>query len=342
MSNRPFLSICIPTYNRASYLKNTLESIVSQPEFLNSDDVEIIISDNATPIGTKELCEEYVKKYKNKIFYSRNETTKHSSENFKKVFSLAHGDFLKLHNDTLMIKPNGLTKLLETVKKYKDTKPLIFFSPTVKDEKASNNLSDFITNASFYTTWIGGFCLWKEQSEYFDMFVTKRDCRLAQTYILCDIVAKTERSVVVSSDILENQSVKNKGTGDEYNIAEVFGHNYLTILKEFVEKKKLSQKVYEKEKKNILLKHINHFYFDLKHQYAFTKDGYFKWLLPDYKYNLYFYIAYIKIMFLHLSKIILKPLAWVFSVYSKKKKGYKLKILHILGIKIVIKKKKLK
>ena len=343
MTNKNVLiSICIPTFNREIYLKNTLESIVSQPEFVNSDNVEIVISDNASCDGTKELCEGYVKKYKNKILYSRNETTTHTSENFKKVLSLAHGDFLKLHNDNLMVKPNGLAKLLETVKKYKDTKKLIFFSPAVKDEKAGNDLSDFIKNASRYNTWIGGFCLWKDWSEYFDMFITKRDCRLAQTYILCDIVAKTEKSVVISSDIFENQSVKNKGKGDEYNIAQVFGYNYLNILKEFVAKGQLSKKVYEKEKKDILLDHINPFYFDFNHQYAFTKDGYFKWLLPDYKYNLYFYAAYIKIMFSYLSKIVIKPFAWVFSVYSEKNDGYKFKILRIFGFKFVLKKKKIK
>lgn len=328
------LSICIPTYNRASYLKNTLESIVSQPEFTNSDDVEIIISDNAAKDNTKEICEEYLKKYKGKISYFRNEETTHSSENFKKVLSLAHGDFLKLHNDTLMIKPGGLKLLLETVKKYKETKPLIFITPTVTGEVIGHNLDDFVKNVSYYSTWIGGFCLWKDQAKYFDMFITKRDCRLAQTYILCDVVAKCGKSVALNSDLFCNQTVKNKGIGDEYNVAEVFGYNYLKILKEFIERKCLSQKVYEKEKKDILLKHINHFYFDLDHQYAFHKTGYFKWLLPDYKYNVYFWKAYFK--------IIKRPFAWIFSIYSEKIDGYKLKILRLFGVKFVIKKKKLK
>lgn len=342
MSNTPILSICIPTYNRAKYLKQTLESIVSQKIFTNSTDIEIVISDNASIDDTEAICANYVNKYKGKILYFRNDTSMHSSENFKQVLSLANGCLLKLHNDTLMLKPNSLKILLDTSKKYKTEKQLIFFAPIHQERIICNSLDDFILASSYYSTWIGGFCIWKEHSSYFDMFITERDCRLAQTSIILDIIKKCPQSVVLNSNIFETLYVKNKGKGDSYNIAEVFGYNYLNILKKYVSNGNLSVKVYNQEKKNILLKHINPFYFDFSHQYAFTKDGYFKWLLPDYKYNLYFYIAYIKIMFLHLSKIILKPLAWVFSVYSKKKEGYKLKILHILGIKIVIKKKKLK
>ena len=43
---QPLVSICIPTYNRAECLKETIESIICQPEFLEGK-VEIVVSDNA-------------------------------------------------------------------------------------------------------------------------------------------------------------------------------------------------------------------------------------------------------------------------------------------------------
>jgi abequosyltransferase len=46
----PRLSICIPTYNRAALLKETIEAIRAQ-----SADVEIVVSDNASTDGTAEL-----------------------------------------------------------------------------------------------------------------------------------------------------------------------------------------------------------------------------------------------------------------------------------------------
>lgn len=39
------LSICIPTYNRAKYLDITLNRITQEDIFLNTDKIEIVISD---------------------------------------------------------------------------------------------------------------------------------------------------------------------------------------------------------------------------------------------------------------------------------------------------------
>jgi glycosyltransferase involved in cell wall biosynthesis len=66
------LSICIPTYNREKYLKECLESIVNQ-EWFNENDIEIVISDNASEDNTTELVKSYQEKYKNIIYFKNNE-----------------------------------------------------------------------------------------------------------------------------------------------------------------------------------------------------------------------------------------------------------------------------
>lgn len=73
MSKKPLLSICIPTYNRELYLKRLLDSIVSQKEFTDTDDVEIVIDDGPSKDNTEELVKTYQEKYKGKIRYYRNE-----------------------------------------------------------------------------------------------------------------------------------------------------------------------------------------------------------------------------------------------------------------------------
>jgi abequosyltransferase len=50
---RPLLSICIPTYNRSQYLKQALETYVSNAAF--DDEVEIVISDNASTDNTEKM-----------------------------------------------------------------------------------------------------------------------------------------------------------------------------------------------------------------------------------------------------------------------------------------------
>ena len=46
----PFLSICIPTYNRVGYLKKCLKSVLAQV----TDEVEVVVEDNCSTDGTEE------------------------------------------------------------------------------------------------------------------------------------------------------------------------------------------------------------------------------------------------------------------------------------------------
>ena len=47
------ITVGIPTYNRSNYLKETLESVLTQ----SWDDLEIIVSDNASEDNTKDVME---------------------------------------------------------------------------------------------------------------------------------------------------------------------------------------------------------------------------------------------------------------------------------------------
>ena len=53
-SFRPLLSICIPTFNRGNILNDVLNNYVNNPQFDN--EVEIVISDNASTDITAEIC----------------------------------------------------------------------------------------------------------------------------------------------------------------------------------------------------------------------------------------------------------------------------------------------
>src|SRR3989304_4568740 len=93
MEDKPLLSICIPTYNRAHYLKECLGSIVAQfgdPEICSS--VEVVVTDNASPDKTREVVEEYQKKFKN-IRYSRNNENLGVDRNVINVVEMASGVF---------------------------------------------------------------------------------------------------------------------------------------------------------------------------------------------------------------------------------------------------------
>ena len=69
----PILSICIPTKNRSKILEKALENISSDEIFLNTDKVEIVISDNCSDDNTQDVCLKYKNMFPDKINYVRQE-----------------------------------------------------------------------------------------------------------------------------------------------------------------------------------------------------------------------------------------------------------------------------
>lgn len=70
MAYRYKLCITIPTYNRETYLKRLLNSIISQNSF--SNEISVVINDWPSKDNTEKMVKEFQKQYKN-IFYYRNE-----------------------------------------------------------------------------------------------------------------------------------------------------------------------------------------------------------------------------------------------------------------------------
>ena len=105
MTDLPFISIIIPTYNRAAMLPLTLDSLVCQR--YPSDKFEIIVCDNNSSDATPLLLEEYTKKYPNKIVrilekrqgvhFARNTAAHH-----------AKGDILYYTDDDMLADKNVL------------------------------------------------------------------------------------------------------------------------------------------------------------------------------------------------------------------------------------------
>ena len=85
----PLLSICIPTYNRESFLKECLNSISGQ---INKDDpIEVVISDNASTDNTSELVSSFNDKLNLK--YVINEKNIGSDANCLNVVKHATGSY---------------------------------------------------------------------------------------------------------------------------------------------------------------------------------------------------------------------------------------------------------
>jgi glycosyltransferase involved in cell wall biosynthesis len=92
----PRVTIGLPIYNGEQLLPQALESLLTQ----DFDDVEVVISDNASVDGTPELCAAYAARDP-RIRYVRNERNLGSIPNFNKLVGLARGEYFKwaAHDD---------------------------------------------------------------------------------------------------------------------------------------------------------------------------------------------------------------------------------------------------
>lgn len=291
---KPLLSICIPTYNRAKLLDSSLKALTTQEFFQKTNAVEIVISDNCSSDNTSEIGQKYAKIFPEKVFYHRNEENI-KDKNFEKALSLGNGEYLKLCNDTLRFYSNSFEKMCRNIMLYKAEKPVLCFAsgfvPSEEKYVICNGLSDFVSKMSYGITAIGNFGIWKSDFEKITDFNRCSAIQLTQVDVLLNQVSKKEKAVIVNEKYFENVVCSRKGG---YNIAEVFGKNYLSVLKDYLVSKELSQYAFENEKKKILLNFINEFYFDFKNIYAFDKTGYFKYLKDDYIYNYYFWFALLR------------------------------------------------
>lgn len=88
MNSRPLVSIGMPTYNGAEFIRQALDSLLAQ----DYDNFELIISDNASRDATPDICAECILK-DNRIRYYRNETNLGAVWNFNRVFELSNGEY---------------------------------------------------------------------------------------------------------------------------------------------------------------------------------------------------------------------------------------------------------
>lgn len=111
------LSICIPTYNRAIYLRDAIKYALLAINSTNGL-VELIISDNCSNDGTLEILEGLP--HDPLIRYFRNKTNEGAVKNGLNCIELARGEYIWFVGDDDVIRPEGLKHLLCIIQEHTD------------------------------------------------------------------------------------------------------------------------------------------------------------------------------------------------------------------------------
>ena len=111
----PKVSIGMPVYNGQKFIKETLESILSQ----TFEDYELIISDNASTDDTGDICQSYASIDK-RIRYVRNDNNIGAAKNYNQLVALARGRYFKWAAADDLIAPSYLWECVSILDQYPD------------------------------------------------------------------------------------------------------------------------------------------------------------------------------------------------------------------------------
>jgi glycosyltransferase involved in cell wall biosynthesis len=125
------VSIGMPVYNGANYIRRSSESILDQ----DYQDLELIISDNGSSDETESICRELAEMDK-RIRYYRNETNLGAARNYNRVFELARGNYFKwaAHDDECS--PSLVRRCVETFENGPAQLMMVYPSGEMIDEQS--------------------------------------------------------------------------------------------------------------------------------------------------------------------------------------------------------------
>lgn len=226
MSN-PLLSISIPTYNRAKFLDECLESITSQfttKEILS--DVEIVISDNGSSDNTAEIVEKFKKHFTN-IHYYKNSTNLGFDRNLLNVVEKSSGRYCITLGDDDTLFPDSISFLLTTLKKHNDVpyfmlncwgydhnmKNPVTANPNriLDSDKSYMTLNDFVITIKDYSELVGSFggisvqLFNREKWIQFKDFDKYIDTQAVHLFVLLSVY-KNEKFMIIAKPLVKTRN----------------------------------------------------------------------------------------------------------------------------------------
>lgn len=106
MTSMPKVTIAIPTYNRADFLRQALDSALAQ----SYPNIEVVVSDNASTDGTANLLASYCDP---RLVCLHQERNLGMVTNWNACLSAASGDFFLLLSDDDLLYPSAIQKLIK-------------------------------------------------------------------------------------------------------------------------------------------------------------------------------------------------------------------------------------
>lgn len=296
----PLLSICIPTYHRPELLKQCLDSIFSQN--IDCTLFEVCVSDDSED----DLTEKMILQYDKSNLKYQHIKPANSYLNILFALNMGKSKMLKLVNDYCIFEDSSLIEIINNIQKSNENELLFWL------QKSHNNTTPiivenpdtFIRKTGIMISYSICFGIWrKDLIKLMKNEETRIDNMFPHVSLLLSCMRGKNRFVIYEKQHLFNNKLSKKGG---YNIAEVFGNDFLDLLFSFKDRLSISDITIKKIKKELLS-----FIAGWKAKCLIEKDVYYfsmnndKELLKRY-YNNTELILYQTVYFFYIIKISIK------------------------------------
>lgn len=239
----PLITIAIPTYNRFETLTETLNELARQEGFHDAD-VEIVISDNASPVDPTPMLREFERRHGRALVVHRNASNEGIDGNIHRVGELATGRYILFMSDDDVLLPGTLRRLQALTRNHPDLlfcfangysfrgtyDPAFRAAPIIKIDRTLVTRSNdaLLETIGVWSTFLSAFFVdrqaWvgvPERTRYLgtDIYLTHVLLRL--------LAAQPGRTKIVTAEALV--AVRDAFTGS-YRMFHAFGLHFMKLL----------------------------------------------------------------------------------------------------------------
>lgn len=246
---KPLVSLCMPTNGVIEWVFPVLDSIYNQN--IDVDLYEIVIADNGNNSDFKNRMKEYIKIHKNIVYV---ETKALPFINEIESYKNATGELIKFVNHRTKLEKGTLEKFINLVNKYKEDKPVIYFSNAVlnieKDLHEYDTFDEFVRNLSYWSSWSTGMTIWKSDFEKLPVDVKNYNELFPHTNILFK-ERKKSKYIIDNTKIFDELPV-NGISKAKYDLFYAFAVEYPGIILNLLMDKAISIETFLQIKKELL------------------------------------------------------------------------------------------
>jgi len=239
--NNIVLSISIPTFNRAEWLRLCLSRLIPQLEGFYGE-VEVTVYDNASPDNTGEVVKAFLTKNV-PLTYIRNSENIGSDKNIAQCFNKAIGKYVLILGDDDVVLDGSLKKIIEALKDIRYNHGAIFMRAYGYDNnyvtempyqffhksKVYSNSNEFMSRCSSGMAFISSLIINKSLIPNVDTndFI---GTALVQTYIFYEAVRSAKTNFFIDEYLIAAKRIEQR----DYDVTKVFGSALNDALDSFV------------------------------------------------------------------------------------------------------------